>query len=293
MKKRLFFIALAYTAGLVVLFFLQRGALARLLTLAPLSLLLLIAGQIAIQGGNSLFNCILYRSGGHTFGLPASLRLVVHSQLLDLTVPKGGLLFRLAYIQQTLGLSPVAHVALLALGAMVILITLASLGLASGWAVFGRGAFSPGQAFVIAALAGIALLAAWKPTLRFLSRRARWLEPLGSLATTPARQLLPLFVSCAVNQLAASLLLSYCFHLLGVSLTPPEAVLYASATSLVGVFGITPGGLGLQELALVAVSYDRVSAGDAALCALLSRAAGLLACVCLLPATAFLGRKGT
>jgi uncharacterized membrane protein YbhN (UPF0104 family) len=172
-----------------------------------------------------------------------------------------GLLMRAAVLKRDYALSYATYLSLVTVNALVNVAMAAALGLGAVW--FSESPAAGGSwtltAVFSAMLLGSVVAMCWPrnllpPGQAFVWRRARaFLAGVVELRGNGGR-LAWLGVLAATRIAAAGLRLSICFHALGADVSPLAAGILASTSILLTLFNVTPGNLGLRELALAAVA---------------------------------------
>lgn len=270
----------------------NRDALKRLESI-PLSVLFfLLAGQGLLILGSALFNYVLYRSGKIFLTLPKTCSLIVHGQSLDQIVPRGGLMFRLAALKLNYDLGVPTHLALLSLGALLILSSTLLIAVIATLALIKPEIDTASQLVPLitaALIAAVTFISIWPRLISFLSTRFSRLKGLAQLTAVPLSAIASLGAISLCNQLLYAFLLRITFGALGSDTPIHATMLFSTAATLATTFGFMPGSLGLLELSLVSVgTFYQLTLENALLAALLMRTSGMIAVLILLPAFAIL-----
>jgi uncharacterized membrane protein YbhN (UPF0104 family) len=181
--------------------------------------------------------------------------------LLNSLPLNAGLVMRAAVLKRDYALSYTRYLSLVTVNALVNVALAAVLGLGALW--FSGSRQPPGWLALSAAFAAILVgsvaVVCWPPNLlptgqAYVWRRARaFLEGVVELRGNGGR-LLWLGVLAAGRTAAAGLRVWICFDAVGVAISPFAAMVLASTSILFTLFNVTPGNLGLRELAMGAVT---------------------------------------
>ncbi len=263
-RSRLYsFLALALQIGCVLyigkVLFEQRAELARAFELdwTALTALLLLSAVTHVQRTYE-FTYMLRRLGVHE-PFRDGFWLTGAGFLLNQLPFNAGLVMRASVLKRDHSLSYTSYLALVLvnalmnvtvaaiLGIVVVLLTPMSQGALVGLSVL-FGAIVAGAALVFWLPAG------WIPSgENFVVRKLRTLTTGISLIRR-GRAIALLFVLAISKVVVAAVRMWICFGALGVDIAPLAAALLASITVLSTLFNITPGNMGLRELALAGLS---------------------------------------
>jgi uncharacterized membrane protein YbhN (UPF0104 family) len=284
-------VAVAATVALVVV----RGEeLSALTELAPAAVAFLVVQQLAyLVAQSGRFHVVLVRFTDRVVGFEPWLRLFVLGRFLNLFVPQGGNVYRAVELHRRFGVRPAHFVAAfvnapwlamvlnLALGAIAVaaLQPAAALGGWPLWLVL-AGATLLGAAAPFVALIVLPLVPrGWRP-LAWL--HARLVEMVRATLTSlrDGRYLARVFAWTLVSFVQASAMLWYGFAALGSPVGIAEAIAFYVLLQLATYFPVTPGNVGVQELAFGALAVGfGVAAVDGVAVSGLVRVTGVVALV--------------
>jgi uncharacterized membrane protein YbhN (UPF0104 family) len=258
-------IAVAATVALVVV----RGEeLSALAALAPAAVASLVVQQLAyLVAQSGRFHVVLVRFTDRQVGFEPWLRLFVLGRFLNLFVPQGGNVYRAVELHRRFGVRPTHFVAAfvnapwlamvlnLALGSIAVatLQPAASLGGWPLWLVL-AGATLLGAMAPFVALGVLPLVPrGWRPLVWLHARLVEMVRAtLASLRDL--RYLLRVFAWTLVSFVQASVMLWYGFAVLGSPVGIAEAIAFYVLLQLATYFPLTPGNVGVQELAFGALA---------------------------------------
>jgi uncharacterized membrane protein YbhN (UPF0104 family) len=258
-------IALGATVALVVV----RGEELRALAeLAPAAVAFLVVQQLAyLVAQSGRFHVVLVRFTDRRVGFEPWLRLFVLGRFLNLFLPQGGNVYRAVELHRRFGVRPTHFVAAfvnapwlamvlnLALGAVAVatLQPAASLGGWPLWLVL-AGATLLGATAPFLALAVLPLVPrGWRPLVWLHARLVEMVRAtLASLRDL--RYLVRVFAWTLVSFIQASAMLWYGFAVLGSPVGIAEAIAFYVLLQLATYFPVTPGNVGVQELAFGALA---------------------------------------
>ena len=286
-----FALALTATVALVVVRGEELGALAEL---APAAVAWLVAQQLLyLVAQSGRFHVVLVRFARRPVGFVPWLRLFTIGRFLNLFVPQGGNVYRAVELRRRFGVgyqdflaafvnAPwLAMVLNLALGAVAVaaLQPAAAIGGWPLWLVL-TGAALLGAAAPFAALAVLPLGPdRWRPLAWLRARRAELVRAtLESLRDR--RYLERVFAGPLVSFVQASAMICYGFAALGSPVGVAEAIAFYVLLQLATYFPVTPGNVGVQELAFGALAAGfGAAAVDGVVVSGLIRATGVVALV--------------
>jgi uncharacterized membrane protein YbhN (UPF0104 family) len=168
---------------------------------------------------------------------------------------------RAAVLKRDYSLSYATYLSLLTVNALINVAMAAALGLAAIWFAGpseGVPSLTLSATFAAMLLASVGIVA-WPRRLlprgvSFVARRARaFLDGVIELRGNGSRTLW-LCVLSSARIAAAAARMAICFDALGASVGPLEACVLASTSILFTLLNVTPGNLGLRELAMAAVA---------------------------------------
>ncbi|MFN2323685.1 MAG: YbhN family protein [Trueperaceae bacterium] len=258
-------LALAATVALVVV----RGEeLTALSDVAPVAVAWLVVQQLAyLVAQSGRFHVVLVRFAERPIGFAPWLRLFVVGRFLNLFVPQGGNVYRAVELHRRFDVRYVDFVAAfvnapwlatvlnLALGAVAVaaLQPTAALGGWPLWLVL-SGAALAGAVAPFVALAVLPLVPrAWRP-LAWLHARLAAMVHATLASLRDRRYLARVFAWTLVSFVQASAMLWYGFVALGSSVGIAEAIAFYVLLQLATYFPLTPGNVGVQELAFGALA---------------------------------------
>lgn len=258
-------LAVAATVALVVVRGEERSALS---DVAPAAVAWLVVQQLAyLVAQSGRFHVVLVRFAERPIGFAAWLRLFVVGRFLNLFVPQGGNVYRAVQLHRRFDVGYVNFVAAfinapwlamvlnLALGAVAVaaLQPTAALGGWPVWLVL-SGAALVGAAAPFVALAVLPLVPrAWRPLAWLHARLAAMVHAtLDSLRDR--RYLARVFAWTLVSFVQASAMLWYGFVALGSPVGVAEAIAFYVLLQLATYVPLTPGNVGVQELAFGALA---------------------------------------
>jgi uncharacterized membrane protein YbhN (UPF0104 family) len=172
-----------------------------------------------------------------------------------------GLLMRAAVLKRDYSLSYASYLSLVTVNALINVAMAAALGLGAVWlspAHHATGALGLTVAFwgmLFGSLLAVCWPRAWLPNgQHYLWRRLRaFLSGVVELRGNGGR-LVWLAMLAATRIAVAGVRMQICFSVLGADVSPLAASILASTSILFTLFNVTPGNLGLRELALAAVA---------------------------------------
>ncbi len=286
-----FALALAATVALVVV---RGDDLDALAALAPAAVAWLVVQQLAyLVAQSGRFHVVLVRFANRPVGFTPWLRLFVIGRFLNLFVPQGGNVYRAVELRRRFDVAYVDFVAAfvnapwlamvlnLAIGAVAVLALRPGTELA-GWPLWLllAAATLAGAAAPFVALALLPLLPRrWRPLAWLHARLAEMVRAtLASLRDR--RYLAAVFAWTFVSFVQATAMLWYGFSALGSPVGVAEAIAFYVLLQLATYFPVTPGNVGVQELAFGALSAGfGASAVDGVVVSGLLRATGVVALV--------------
>ena len=239
----------------------ERGELAHALNLSALALLGLVTLTFVAHLQRTYEFTYMLRSLGVREPFLEGFLLTGAGFLLNHLPLSAGLVMRAAVLKRDYSLSYAAYLSLVTVNALINVAMAAALGLGALWFAGSPHAVPslPLSLAFGAMLLGSVVVVAWPRRLlprgeRFLWRRARaFLAGVADLRGNGGR-LLWLCVLSAARIAAAGLRMAICFQALGADVTPLGACVLASTSILFTLFNVTPGNLGLRELAMAAVA---------------------------------------
>lgn len=286
-----FALAVAATVALVVL----RGEeLSALADLAPAAVAWLVVQQLAyLVAQSGRFHVVLVRFAERPVGFAPWLRLFVLGRFLNLFVPQGGNVYRAVELRRRFDVGYLNFVAAfvnapwlamvlnlaLGAGAVAALQPAAAIG---GWPLW-RALAGATLLGAIAPFAGLALLPLvprrWRPLAWLHARLADMVR--ATLASLRDRRYLAIvFAWTLISFVQASAMLWYGFAALGSPVGVAEAIAFYVLLQLATYFPVTPGNVGVQELAFGALAAGfGIAAVDGVLVSGLVRATGVVALV--------------
>ncbi|MDF1523883.1 MAG: lysylphosphatidylglycerol synthase transmembrane domain-containing protein [Trueperaceae bacterium] len=286
-----FALAVAATVALVVV----RGEeLSALAELAPAAVAWLVVQQLAyLVAQSGRFHVVLVRFTERPVGFAPWLRLFVLGRFLNLFVPQGGNVYRAVELHRRFGVgyqdfvaafvnAPwLAMVLNLALGAVAVaaLVPGAELG---GWPLWWllAGTTLLGAAVPFVALVALPLVPRrWRP---FAWLHARLAEMVGATLASlrDRRYLARVFAWTLVSFVQASAMLWSGFAAIGSPVGVAEAIAFYVLLQLATYLPVTPGNVGVQELAFGALAAGfGVPAVDGVVVSGLVRVTGVVALV--------------
>lgn len=286
-----FALALAAVVALVVL----RGEeLDALRDLAPAAVAWLVVQQLAyLVAQSGRFHVVLVRFTDRPVGFWPWLRLFVLGRFLNLFVPQGGNVYRAVELHRRYGVGYTDFVAAfvnapwlamvlnLGLGAVVVGAWQPDAALA-GWPLWALLAATT-LAAALAPLVALAVLPAfprrWRPTAWLHERLATMVRATFD-SLRDRGYLVRVFGWTAVSFVQASAMLWYGFVALGSPVGVAEAVAFYVLLQLATYFPVTPGNVGVQELAFGALAAGfGAAAVDGVVVSGLVRVTGVVALV--------------
>jgi uncharacterized membrane protein YbhN (UPF0104 family) len=284
-------LALAATVALVVV----RGEeLEALADLAPAAVAWLVAQQLLyLVAQSGRFHVVLVRFADRPVGFVPWLRLFTIGRFLNLFVPQGGNVYRAVELRRRFDVGYADFVAAfvnapwlamvlnLALGAVAVaaLQPAADLGGWPLWLVL-AGATLLGAAVPFVALVVLPLVPdRWRPLAWLRARLAAMVD--ATLASLRDRRYLArVFVWTLVSFVQASAMIWYGFGALGSPVGVAEAIAFYVLLQLATYFPVTPGNVGVQELAFGALAAGfGAAAVDGVVVSGLIRVTGVVALV--------------
>jgi uncharacterized membrane protein YbhN (UPF0104 family) len=284
-------LAVAATVALVVVRGEELGALA---DLAPAAVAWLVLQQLAyLVAQSGRFHVVLVRFTDRTVGFEPWLRLFVLGRFLNLFVPQGGNVYRAVELHRRFGVRPTHFVAAfvnapwlamvlnLALGAVAVALLqpAAALGGWPLWLVL-AGATLLGAMAPIVALVVLPLVPrGWRP-LAWLHARLVEMVRATLASLRDRRYLTRVFAWTLLAFVQASAMLWYGFAALGSPVGVAEAIAFYVLLQLATYFPVTPGNVGVQELAFGALAAGfGAAAVDGVAVSALVRVTGVVALV--------------
>ena len=239
----------------------ERAELEGALNLSALALLGLVALTFVAHLQRTYEFTYMLRSLGIREPFLQGFLLTGAGFLLNHLPLSAGLVMRAAVLKRDYSLSYAVYLSLVTVNALINVAMAAALGLGALWFA-GRPVAVPSLT-LSAAFAGMlvasAVVVGWPRNMlprgeSFVLRRARaFLAGVVELRGNGGR-LLWLCVLSAARIGAAGLRMAICFEALGAHVTPLAACVLASTSILFTLFNVTPGNLGLRELAMASVA---------------------------------------
>ncbi len=284
-------VAVTATIALVVA---RREDLRVLADLAPAAVAWLVVQQLAyLVAQSGRFHVVLVRFAGRPVGFAPWLRLFVLGRFLNLFVPQGGNVYRAVELRRRFDVTYVNFVAAFVNAPWLAMVLNLALGAVAVAALQPAATLGGWPLWLVLALA--TLLGAIAPfmalvALRLVPRGARplaWLRArlvemvdatLASLGDR--RYLMRVFVWTLVSFVQASAMLWYGFAALGSPVGVAEAIAFYVLLQLATYFPVTPGNVGVQELAFGALAAGfGATAVDGVVVSGLVRVTGVVALV--------------
>jgi uncharacterized membrane protein YbhN (UPF0104 family) len=284
-------LAVAATVALVVVRGEELNALA---DLAPAAVAWLVVQQLAyLLAQSGRFHVVLVRFAERPVGFAPWLRLFVLGRFLNLFVPQGGNVYRAVELHRRFDVGYANFVAAfvnapwlamvlnLALGAVAVAALQPSAAL-GGWPLWLVLALATllGAAAPFVALAVLPLVPrGWRP-LAWLHARLAAMVAATLESLRDRRYLARVFLWTLVSFVQASAMLWYGFAALGRPVGVAEAIAFYVLLQLATYFPVTPGNVGVQELAFGALAAGfGATAVDGVVVSGLVRVTGVVALV--------------
>lgn len=269
LRRALPWLALAAAVVATVLLVATRGEeLSALRDLAPAAVAGLVAQQLAyLVAQSGRFHVVLVRFAERPVGFWPWLRLFVLGRFLNLFVPQGGNVYRAVELHRRYGVGYARFVAAfvnapwlamvlnLALGALAVGLLQPAAALA-GWPLWALLAAAT-VATALAPLVAVAVLPLvprrWRP-LAWLHERLADMVRATLDSLRDRGYLARVFAWTLVSFVQASAMLWFGFAALGSEVGVAEAVAFYVLLQLATYFPVTPGNVGVQELAFGALA---------------------------------------
>ena len=286
-------LALAVTAT-IALVVVREEELGALTAVAPTAVAWLVIQQLAyLVAQSGRFHVVLVRFAERPVGFAPWLRLFVLGRFLNLFVPQGGNVYRAVELHRRFEVGYVNFLAAfvnapwlamllnLALGAVAVaaLQPAAALGGWPLWLVL-AGATLVGAAAPFVALAVLPLVPRGRRPLAWLHARLAAMVGATLASLRDRRYLARVFAWTLVSFVQASAMLWYGFAALGSPVGVAEAIAFYVLLQLATYFPVTPGNVGVQELAFGALAAGfGAAAVDGVVVSGLVRVTGVVALV--------------